>query len=186
VNHQGTSAPGRPRARRRAQFVGALAVVLVAASALAAVLLAPEPGGPLTAHPTAPVPPPLTVEGVDLCTLLTDDEAAALLGPAPTRAPLDGDRCTFTGVLAGRVLDVIAPRNTGDLATPGYAPNTTVAGYPARIGVPDGYRSCTATVVVEPGPDRPTLTLQWLDNPDCESLRTAAELIVPRLPPAPH
>ncbi len=173
------------RRRGRLLAVG-LAVLIAAAAAITAVLVTrpAEPRGPLTADGLFPVPAPRTVENVDLCGLLTDDEATALIGPDSTRWYQEPDLCTFGGV-PGRGLDII---NTGNMlghTAPGYGPNTTIAGYPAILGVPDGYTSCTATVIVEPDPARPALRLSWLTNPDCESLRSAAELIIPRLPLAP-
>lgn len=51
---------------------------------------------------------------------------------------------------------------------------------------PDGYANCSATVIIEPDPDRPALGMELLTSPDCDALRTAAELMVPRLPLAPR
>ncbi len=175
-------------ARRRLLLAAGLAVLLAAAATITAVVLTrpPEPSGPLTAEGLFPVVVPRTVENVDLCSLLTDDEAAALLGPSTGRGGHIYEReCIFPGDLLG-ILHTYPIDNTTGYTRPEFGPNTTVAGYPAKIRIPDGYRNCRAVIIVEPRPDRPALGMALLTSPDCEALRAAAELMVPRLPLAPR
>lgn len=175
-------------ARRRLLLAAGLAVLLVAAAAITAVVLTrpPEPSGSLTAEVLFPVAVPRTVENVDLCSLLTDDEAAALLGPSTGRGGRIAEtHCIYPGDTLG-ILETYPLDDATGYTAPGHGPNTTVAGYPAKIGIPDGYANCSATVIIEPDPDRPALGMEMLTSPDCDALRTAAELMVPRLPLAPR
>lgn len=167
----------------------ALASMAITVIAVIAIVSALTPGPPppppngLAPDGRYPVTAPRDTTDVDRCALLTPTEIDTLLGPGATVLDAYDDRCRYisdTGL--GRRIDVITELHTFDNPDPINAPNTTIAGYPAFATIPDGYRHCEISIVLNPEPGRANLGIYWPGQPDCDTVAQVAELVIPRIP----
>ncbi|GLW93788.1 DUF3558 family protein [Actinokineospora globicatena] len=151
--------------------------------------------GPVTTpHTSVSVPSPLSLDGVNLCGLLTADdltEAGGLIGTPRTRTDTFPESCGFPlGNGATSDLALVAlhkPLAQVRRDQPGGHAESTL-GYPTWLHctVTEGYRTCTATVEVRP--DRSLLVA--VDKRDVSEaalvriLQPLTERAVTRLPRA--
>ncbi|PPK69003.1 DUF3558 family protein [Actinokineospora auranticolor] len=182
---------------------GHVAATAIGALALLAGCGAPVAGNPVPAAgfwsvtsvtPTVIGGVPLSLDGVDLCSLLTEPDlkaAGGLVGAPRTRSETFPDSCGYP--LGGGATDDYAlvafykPLDQVRRTQPaGHEENTL--GYPTWLhcAVQDGYRTCTATVAVR-GDRSLLVAVEKRDTPEADVLRLLqplTERAIERLPRA--
>lgn len=165
--------------------IGVVAIT-IAVFAIVAIALTPVPPPPpptgLGPDGLYPVATPRSTDNVDRCALLTPTEVEKLLGPEVVALDMNDNRCRFSSSIDLDHIDVITDLHTFDTPIPAIAPNATVAGYPALVRIPQGYRYCEVGVITNPEPGRANLGIYWPGQLDCEAVTDVAELVIPRLP----